>query len=828
MADVGKRTGKQTQAGKDVYETPEGEMVSEKSTTIEYRGKWINVPTIHGGKQYSESELLAMLDEGLIKPTSVHNELEEAIEAAQSRSNSLEFSKGGATMKYQMELFEDGGLRDEGGMIDEESGNDVPSGSTRKEVRDDIPAMISEGEFIFPADVVRYIGLDKLMRIRQDAKMGLKEMEAMGQMGNSDEATMPDDLPFGMADLIIVEEPEEKAHGGMVDEYNTGGIVWPTHPTIPVETVTYHNPETGEKIEVRTQQGVPIDAVPEGFVLFDSTPVTPTTPATQPTAFTAPQRAVSNDNDSTPTPVNKFVEAGGWNSAPLETYISEAEKITGLTGSIMSGVVAVIGGPVVGIFAHLAQKANKNKILATIDARIEEAKKTTVPGQVAALRAMKDKLEGKADNQSILGKIGDVLSNVVDSIGNSLGLTSDQKDKVKKVAVAAEGTPTTSAPTSSTSGPTSLGEGDQEVVDAVTSGGVEPLTPEQKRQLVAANLDPGLAEAAFSTIENMVIGSSYDEIPSSMNRLTRTIPVDPSDLVLEMFNVETQPNDAETAMAKVQDYPPITSEGRDAAGDMAVGVAEKNAEYRANGLPIYSYENPLLSFSPKTGFPNFVQDEALRRRQMPDTSPVTLSLDGAAKTDANRPPSLVNPDTLASRTSIAQNNANELIARNLARQQSNLSDRIKELVGINTLGDAPIAGTSKDPRVTPTVEPTVDIASDNYNTNRAEERRKQILKLTGQDSQDSSPPTPAEPVVTAPRVISRNQNSGNDDGPSNVFSPQAVAKAAKKATKEASLKTFNLSPTEKQGGAALDSAFGISGLSKGGMPKKKRGLAVRK
>jgi len=800
MADVGKRTGKQTQAGRDVYETAEGEMVSEKSTTIEYKGKWINVPTIHGGKQYSENQLIEMLDEGLIEPTSMHNELEEAIEAAQRRSNSLEFSKGGTTMKDQMELFEDGGLRDEGGMIDEESGNDVPSGSTRKEVRDDIPAMISEGEFIFPADVVRYIGLDKLMRIRQDAKMGLKEMEAMGQMGNSDEATMPDDLPFGMADLIIVEEPEEKAHGGMVDEYNTGGIVWPTHPTIPVETVTYHNPETGEKIEVRTQQGVPIDAVPEGFVLFDSTPVTPTTPVTQPTAFTAPQRAVSNDNDSTPTPVNKFVEAGGWNSAPLETYISEAEKITGLTGSIMSGVVAVIGGPVVGIFAHLAQKANKNKILATIDARIEEAKKTTVPGQVAALMAMKDKLEGKADNQSILGKIGDVLSNVVDSIGESLGLTTEQKDKVKKVAIAAQATPTSSAPT------VSLEETDQDVVNAVLENGNIQLSDEEKRNMARSTVGTGDAETAAATVESMVMGSSYDEIPSSMNRLTRTIPVD----------------------SKVQDYPPITSEGRDAAGEMALGVAEKNAEYRANGPTIYSYENPYLSYSPKTGFPNFVQDEALRRRQMPDTSPVTLSLDGAAKTDVNRPPSLINPDTLASRTSIAQNNANELIARSLAREQSSLSDRIKELVGMNTLGDAPIAGTSKDPRVTSTVEPTVDIDSDNYNTNRAEERRKQILKLTGQDSQDSSPPTPAAPVVTAPRVISTNQNSGNDDGPSNVFSPQSVAKAAKKATKEASRKTFNLSPTEKQGGAALDSAFGISGLSKGGMPKKKRGLAVRK
>ena len=233
MADVGKKTGKQTQAGRDVYETPEGEMVSEKSTTFEYKGKWVNIPTIHNGKEYSDAELIEMLDEGLIEPTSTHDKLEEALEAAESRSDSLEFDKGDTPMlEEQMELFNEGGLKDEGGEVDPESGNDVPIGSTKKEVRDDIPAMLSEGEFVFPADVVRYIGLENLMRLRQDAKMGLKKMEAMGQMGNSEEATIPDDMPFDMADLIIVtgeqeeDKPREMAEGGVV--YANQGTFMPS------------------------------------------------------------------------------------------------------------------------------------------------------------------------------------------------------------------------------------------------------------------------------------------------------------------------------------------------------------------------------------------------------------------------------------------------------------------------------------------------------------------------------------------------------------------------------------------------------------------------
>ena len=145
-------------------------------------------------------------------------------------------------MLKQHHSFNDGGLLDEGGMIDEVSGNDVPSGSTREEVRDDIPAQLSEGEFVFPADVVRYIGLEKLMEIRQQAKQGLKQMEAMGQMGNSDEATMPDDLPFDETDLDTDDNtmPFDETDLDTEDdlEYNIGGVVPEqqgvyTAPTIP-------------------------------------------------------------------------------------------------------------------------------------------------------------------------------------------------------------------------------------------------------------------------------------------------------------------------------------------------------------------------------------------------------------------------------------------------------------------------------------------------------------------------------------------------------------------------------------------------------------------
>ena len=159
-------------------------------------------------------------------------------------------AKGGS-ISNQMEMFEEGGLKDEGGTVDPISGNDVPSGSTQEEVRDDIPAQLSEGEFVFPADVVRYLGLEKLMTLRQEAKQGLKTMEDMGQMGNSEEATMRDDMPFDINDIDMEDEEEynsedmEMAQGGVVyAATGFGGTVTSAAPNITTKASNFGNTAT--------------------------------------------------------------------------------------------------------------------------------------------------------------------------------------------------------------------------------------------------------------------------------------------------------------------------------------------------------------------------------------------------------------------------------------------------------------------------------------------------------------------------------------------------------------------------------------------------------
>jgi len=60
------------------------------------------------------------------------------------------------------------------------SGNPVPIGADEENVRDDIPAMISEGEYVLPADVVKYHGLKGILDFQNEARQGLMSMAMEG------------------------------------------------------------------------------------------------------------------------------------------------------------------------------------------------------------------------------------------------------------------------------------------------------------------------------------------------------------------------------------------------------------------------------------------------------------------------------------------------------------------------------------------------------------------------------------------------------------------------------------------------------------------------
>lgn len=77
-------------------------------------------------------------------------------------------------------------------MYDEVSGNEIPVGSTADNVRDDIEIMISEGEYVLPADVVKWHGLKHIMDMQDEAKMGLMGMAMDGLIQYVDEEPTED------------------------------------------------------------------------------------------------------------------------------------------------------------------------------------------------------------------------------------------------------------------------------------------------------------------------------------------------------------------------------------------------------------------------------------------------------------------------------------------------------------------------------------------------------------------------------------------------------------------------------------------------------------
>jgi len=186
-----------TTKGRKVYQDEEtGENYSERSITFETENGWITIPTVDSeGNQYTQAELEDFVREnGPVDPLTgeelpLFESVEDAEAYAQNRSDNL-MPEG---EEPEMEMYHggmacgcDGGDECDCGMgnvgYDSVSGNPVPAGSNEMNVRDDIPAVLSDGEYVVPADVVRYHGLKTFMSLRDEAKMGLMMMQAEGQI----------------------------------------------------------------------------------------------------------------------------------------------------------------------------------------------------------------------------------------------------------------------------------------------------------------------------------------------------------------------------------------------------------------------------------------------------------------------------------------------------------------------------------------------------------------------------------------------------------------------------------------------------------------------
>jgi len=126
-----------------------------------------------------------------------------------------------------------------GGMMsDPVSGNPIPIGSSAENVRDDIEANISEGEYVLPANVVKWHGLKHIMDMQAEAEMGLMGMFDMGliQYTGEEEAEEPeevtdaeDDIPEEDVDIEVAAVEVDD----MMDDDEEVEEVYPTTSKLP-------------------------------------------------------------------------------------------------------------------------------------------------------------------------------------------------------------------------------------------------------------------------------------------------------------------------------------------------------------------------------------------------------------------------------------------------------------------------------------------------------------------------------------------------------------------------------------------------------------------
>jgi len=309
------------------------------------------------------------------------------------------------------DLLATGGMLQEGGTTDPVSGNDVPTGSLKEEVRDDIPAQLSPGEFVFPADVTRYIGLDKLMQIREAAKEGLKEMESKGQMGNAEEVdgdAVDEDKFSTSIDEIISgldkggNEPQEFAEGGVVKDD-------PAYKDAPIKgfkMVQYEDPETKAVRYIPFINGKPLLPIPKGYV--EKKVVSPVTPPTTTPVVEQPTTPVGGGGGggggrSTDT------EGGGGREATVNDAGVEGfgdiqggtNRNFGRAAGFVAGLVNPVFGLLVSAGSQYAIKENNKKVAESNAAAINASSLSEMGFDAKDVRAAQEAaakatLEGKS------------------------------------------------------------------------------------------------------------------------------------------------------------------------------------------------------------------------------------------------------------------------------------------------------------------------------------------------------------------------------------------------------------------------------------------------
>jgi len=332
----------------------------------------------------------------------------------------------GGLMEDQMEMMF------KSSRTDPVSGNEVPIGSNPEEVRDDIPAMLSEGEYVVPSDVVRYYGVKFFEDLRTNAKMGLQDMAENGRIGGEpmdapQEQEMSDD-EFLMIVGSMMNGPQEMNEGGVVRGYNQAGLatqpITPDFSKVPGFSTFSQQPLAQQYLVPGAMtMGVQPEITPESQgpspeycanlgMSYDAETKTcvPKTPAP---AFEAPR--VASDDDDGPKP--PAVEPKDWyDDIDWNDPTDKIDSLTGAPGLMLEGASAIGSaafgplGAVAGPIMEVSNLANAHAM-----ANIYQAMGNT---------KLADQIRGKISTRLESSSITKGAYNAIDSV---FGADGDRK-----------------------------------------------------------------------------------------------------------------------------------------------------------------------------------------------------------------------------------------------------------------------------------------------------------------------------------------------------------------------------------------------------------------
>ena len=257
--------------------------------------------------------------------------------------------------------------------VDPVSGNEVPIGSEPEEVRDNIDAKLSEGEYVVPADVVKYYGVKFFEDLRNEAKFGFAQMQSNGRIGGEAVETDMSELPFPVEDLQMVDDEDLEQTvmnmGGYIRGFNQGGY----NPALP-EGSTPINPYSspmgnafeireyinaaGEIMYIQFSGGKPLTPIPEGFTLKGS--------ASQEVAESVQATPVNNRDNDDRTDVRAVPESIDWDTVNISKFKETAGQYD---NPFAKGLMALMGP--VGYVGKLMLGHQKKNIIKAIDKRLD-------------------------------------------------------------------------------------------------------------------------------------------------------------------------------------------------------------------------------------------------------------------------------------------------------------------------------------------------------------------------------------------------------------------------------------------------------------------------